>query len=138
MSKHQGGCLSGAVRYEFEAEPLMTAICHCRNCQKQAGSAFSVIMGLPADALRLRGETLAVNQDTVEESGKPVQCYFCRNCGSPIKSEGATAPGLVFIKAGTLDDIAWLTPQMAIWCHSAQPWVKLDPALPGCPRNPQL
>lgn len=136
MSKHQGGCLCGKLRYEFEAEPLMTAICHCRNCQKQAGSAFSVIVGLPADALRLRGETLAVYQDTGEDSGQPVLRYFCRDCGSPIKSEGAAAPGLVFVKAGTLDDITWLAPSMAVWCDSAQPWLRLEPALHSCPRNP--
>ena len=44
-----GGCLCGAVRYEIEGDPLLSAVCHCRNCQKQAGSAMSVLIGV-ADA----------------------------------------------------------------------------------------
>lgn len=138
MSKHEGGCLCGGVRYAFEAEPLLTAVCHCRNCQKQSGSAFSLIVALPAEALRLSGETLAVYQDVGQDSGQPVQRYFCRACGSPIKSEGALAPGLVFVKAGTLDDTTWLAPSMAMWCDSSQPWLHLEPALSACPRNPPL
>ena len=47
-----GGCLCGAVRYESEAEPVLTAVCHCRDCQKQTSSAFSVLVVLPKDSLR--------------------------------------------------------------------------------------
>lgn len=43
MSKIEGGCLCGAVRYTCAAEPVMTAICQCTHCQRQSGSAFSVI-----------------------------------------------------------------------------------------------
>ena len=50
-----GGCLCGAVRYESEAEPVLTAVCHCRDCQKQTSSAFSVLVVLPKDNLRTEG-----------------------------------------------------------------------------------
>ena len=35
MPKLEGGCLCGAVRYTSEAEPALTAVCHCPDCQKQ-------------------------------------------------------------------------------------------------------
>ncbi len=38
MAGLKGGCLCGAVRYSVSAEPAMQAVCHCRNCQRQAGS----------------------------------------------------------------------------------------------------
>jgi hypothetical protein len=34
-----GGCLCGKVRYSATADPAIVAVCHCRNCQKQAGTA---------------------------------------------------------------------------------------------------
>jgi hypothetical protein len=41
--KKTGGCLCGQIRYETKAEPMMTGVCHCKNCQKQGGSAFSTL-----------------------------------------------------------------------------------------------
>ena len=40
----KGGCLCGQVRYTANAEPAFTGVCHCKNCQKQAGSAFSIVV----------------------------------------------------------------------------------------------
>ena len=71
------------------------------------------------------GNSLASFADRGDDSGQPVVRYFCRNCGSPIKSEVAAAPAMDFIKAGTLDDVSWLAPQLAVWCDSAQPWVQM-------------
>jgi hypothetical protein len=136
MSKHGGGCLCGNVRYEFEPDPLFTGICHCRNCQRQAGSAFSVVVAIPETALKITGDSLACFQDRGEDSGQPVLRWFCRDCGSPIKSDLSSAPGISFIKAGTLDDVSWLAPTLEVWCDSAQPWLRLDASLQAFPRGP--
>jgi hypothetical protein len=119
-----GGCLCGQVRYTVAAEPAMMLICHCKNCQKQGGGAFSVNAGVPAAAVTLEGELKTfVDQG---ESGRPVQRRFCGACGSPIFSEIEGAPGMLLIKAGTLDDASVMAPQMEFFCDSAQPWVKLE------------
>jgi hypothetical protein len=120
MSKLTGGCLCGQVRYAAPGDPIFQAVCHCRNCQKQAGSAFSVIVGAPMAALTLTGELSTY--DDQGETGGVVHRRFCPKCGSPVLSEAATAPGLALIKAGTLDDPTWLDPKMHVWCASAQPW----------------
>ena len=51
MAHIEGGCLCGQVRFSGDAEPVFQAICHCKNCQKQAGTAYSVIVGVPRGAL---------------------------------------------------------------------------------------
>ena len=86
MSKVVGSCLCGAVRYESEAEPLMTAICHCDNCQRQSGSAFSIIVGVPAGSLRFEGEERLATYEDRGTSGKAVYRRFCKSCGSPVRS----------------------------------------------------
>lgn len=137
MPKIVGGCLCGSVRYETDAEPMLTAVCHCTHCQKQTSSTFSVNIALPKGSLRTEGQPLAAFED-VGDSGQPVTRRFCPDCGSPIMGEVAAASGLEWLKAGTLDDPSWLRPQMNIWCDSAQPWVVMDDALPAYGGNPPL
>ena len=120
MRKLVGGCLCGKIRYSTDADPIFTAVCHCKNCQKQAGTSFSVIVAVPAPTLSVTGPLKTFN-DT-GDSGKPVHRRFCPDCGSPITTDVEAMPNLTFIKAGTLDDTSWLKPTMEIYCSSAQSW----------------
>ena len=138
MPNSVGGCLCGAVRYESEAEPVLTAVCHCRDCQKQTSSAFSVLVVLPKDSLRTEGGALASVQTVGEDTVLTTTRRFCPECGSAIVSAVGATPELEWLKAGTLDDTSWLRPQMHIWVSSAQPWVSLDDDIPAYERNPPL
>jgi len=135
MPKIAGACLCGSVRYESAADAVMTAVCHCENCQRQTGTAFSIIVGVPAGSLRFEGEeNLATYRDR-GTSGKAVDRRFCRSCGSPVVTAVEVMPALHFIKAGTLHDRSWLRPTAHFWCDSAQPWVELGEGQ-RYPRNP--
>jgi hypothetical protein len=39
---HTGSCQCGAIRYEIRAAPQLVYTCHCTECQRPTGSAFSV------------------------------------------------------------------------------------------------
>jgi hypothetical protein len=118
-----GGCLCGQVRYSVNIEPVFQVACHCVHCQKQSGSAFSVNLGVPADAFTLGGELKTYVDHG--EIGRPVLRRFCPNCGSSILSEIQRDPGLVILKAGTLDDSSIVRPQRHIFCDSRQGWFAL-------------
>ena len=117
MRKMTGGCLCGQVRYSATAEPAIVAVCHCKNCQKQTGTAFSVVIGVPRSAISTFHDT--------GDSGQSVDRNFCSECGSPISSDVAVMQDIVFIKAGTLDDTTWLDPKMHVYCDSAQNWTPI-------------
>jgi len=112
--------LCGSVRYSSDAQPKMTAICHCRSCQKAGGCGYSVIVAVPTDSIPLEGAPRSYA--TVGTSGQPVTRRFCSDCGSPCFAEAAAFAGLSFIKGGSRDDPSWLEPTLHIWCDSAQPW----------------
>lgn len=122
-----GGCLCGAVRYELTADPQMSLNCHCKNCQRQAGSAFSVIIGVPEGSVEVTGEVKTYVDHG--DSGGRVQRQFCPNCGSPLFSLVDSAPGMVWVKAGTLDDTSSLNPAMNIFAKSKQAWLELGDIL---------
>ena len=125
-----GGCLCGAIRYELANPPGAAVICHCKNCQKQAGSAFSTIVGTSdADFSITQGQTKDyVDQET--DSGNKVHRHFCGDCGSPIYSALDAQPGAVYVKSGTLDDTSSFQPQVHVWCSTKQPWVELPDGTP--------
>jgi hypothetical protein len=109
---------------------MATLLCHCTDCQRQTGTAFSIVVGVEREALHVDG---AVGSFTTvgEDTGEAVHRQFCTACGSPIVSLPDATPDLAFIKAGTLNDRSWLEPEMEIWCRSAHPYVTFDDELRG-------
>ena len=135
MSKIKGGCLCGQVRYESTSKPLVSAACHCTNCRKQSGTAYSVIIGVSSDSLAISGDSLRTFND-VGSSGQPVERKFCSTCGSPLFSRG-TKEDILYIKAGSLDDSDWVKPNVEIWCDSQVSWSNLKKDMASFPTSPR-
>lgn len=131
---HTGRCLCGEIQYKFDVAPLMAGVCHCKNCQRQAGSAFSTLYGVPKSEFSMTG-TPKLYQDTDTDSGNTVDRYFCGTCGSPIYSAIASQPDAIFLKTGTLDDTSGFTPQFQVYCATKQDWVQLVDEVPQVARG---
>lgn len=129
-----GGCNCGAVRYTISSAPASVAICHCRNCQRQSGGAFSINLVVARAAMQIRGELLSY-EDRDTESGAPVDRQSCARCGSQILSILSSAPELAIVKAGTADEPERFEPTIHVWTSSALPWVEIPPDLPQFPQN---
>ena len=133
---NSGGCLCGQVSYSVEGEPVMNFLCHCKNCQKQSGSAFSINLVYPKSQFMHEGP-ISSYADT-SKSGSPVFRHFCTNCGSPIFSLVPTLPDIVVLKVGTIDDNSSYVPAAEIWCASQQNWVSFEKDYPKFPESPPL
>jgi hypothetical protein len=114
-----GGCQCGEVRYRFEGEPIELTVCHCRDCQRQSGSAFGMSLFVPADAFKLLSGTLKYFE-VVCDSGRKKSCAFCPSCGTRIYHRTGAD---ISIKAGTLDNTSSLRPTAHYWTGRKQPWV---------------
>jgi hypothetical protein len=129
-----GGCLCGQVRYETKSAPLMTGICHCKNCQKQAGSAFSTLAAFQKTDIEFTGD-LSLYADGDTDTGNTVSRYFCGTCGSPIYSAIPSQPDMAYLKTGTLDDTDGFIVMFHCWSSTKQDWVELSPDVPAFPQN---
>jgi hypothetical protein len=128
MAKLTGHCLCGSVTYTADSDPLITAICHCHNCQRQTGSTYSLVVAVPRASVTLEGTTIATFDTVTESTGTPSHRRFCSNCGSPLVTFADAAPDLAFIKAGTLDDRAQLNPTVEVHCASGFQYAMSDGA----------
>ncbi len=122
MSQLTGACLCGAVRYTTSAEPIISGVCHCRDCQRFTGSAFGALVAVPKEALTITGTMKTFTSQG--GSGKPVLRHFCPECGSSIAAEPGSVPGRINLNIGTLDDPKSVTPALEIFCDGALPWVQ--------------
>jgi hypothetical protein len=133
-SEFFGGCLCGSVRYACAAKPLMMVNCHCRDCQRAGGGAYSPTVVVPAGSLRIIQGEVKLYRVSVE-NGNEASRAFCGACGSQIYAFSSGRSEFVGIKAGSLDDPSWYHPVKDVWVSSAQPWDCLDPAVPKIPKD---
>lgn len=100
MNVYTGSCLCGGIQYEIQGDLAPVQICHCQQCRKAQGSALVTNIPVPTDQFAMtRGEDLL----TSYESSPGKERIFCSRCGSPVISRLDKLPGVVRIRAGTLD-----------------------------------
>ena len=122
----EGGCACGAVRYTLKNSPLIAHACHCRDCQKQSGSAFVINLWIERKFVDTRGAAPIAFRVPPGSSGKPHDVLRCAKCGTALWSRYHAAPGdTVLLRAGTLDDPAAVTPDVHIFARSKVPWLEL-------------
>jgi hypothetical protein len=119
MPKYEGACYCGSLRYAIAGDPLNTAICHCKSCQRQTGSTFSVITSVPRGSLSMEGSV--ATYEITGDNGAVSRRYFCAKCGSPIAIDPATIPAVTFLSVGTLDDTSWVKPEVQLCAKALSP-----------------
>ena len=120
-----GHCLCGQITYELSGDIIATAVCHCDQCQRQSGGAFSLNLIALEPQLNVSG-SLSTFEDRGEHGDAVyVHRHFCGDCGSPIYSAMVEPAGAIAVKVGTLDDRSEVVPTVEVWCEHKQPWVDL-------------
>lgn len=129
-----GQCLCGAVRYRGDAEPQFQGKCYCTDCRKTSAAGHAAMMGFAADAIRFTGDVREFHSKA--DSGADVTRAFCPTCGTGIYSRNSKMPGLIFLRASTLDDPNLFAPQMIVWAARAPAWDPVNPGVPAFAERP--
>jgi len=125
----EGGCACGEVRYRLKGKPMFVHCCHCRDCQRQTGSAFVLNAIYEDDRIELlAGEPAPATVPA--PSGRPHDIYRCPSCRTALWSDYGRRR-LRFVRVGTLDDASALPPDVHIFTRSKLPWVGLPAGTPA-------
>jgi len=122
----EGGCQCGAVRYRLNASPKSVYNCHCKDCQRFSGAAWSMSMVTSASNVEQLSGALAI-YEKVSDSGRVVLMKFCAHCHGWLWNVPQAAPDMMVLRAGSLDNLDWAQPVGNIWTDSKAAWVKIDP-----------
>ena len=127
-----GGCGCGAVRYVLALDGLpSTYACHCRDCQTWSGSAFNQVAVLAEDKLTVTGPVEIY--ELASPGGRVSRQRVCGTCHARIYSTNSARPGLVALRAGTLDGSDALDVVAHIWAARKQSWITIPDGVPAWP-----
>ncbi|QRI63554.1 GFA family protein [Shinella sp. PSBB067] len=111
MTEFSGKCLCGQVRISVRGEPLRVGICHCMDCRKESGSAFTFYAVWPDGQFAREGET-------AEFRGQ----RFCPRCGARLFCADGRE---VEVKLGILSQAPTpLVPRYELWTRRREPWLR--------------
>jgi hypothetical protein len=118
-----GGCYCGRVRYRMHGDPITVNACHCRDCQRLTGSAFAINAMIERDRVDLLAGL------PVADAEGAIRCPHCRTllwASHPMFGEG-----IVFLRAGTLDENERIVPEHHFFVRSRHPWVTVPKGVPA-------
>lgn len=124
-----GSCVCGAVSYRAQGEAFYVGNCYCRCCRKESGTGHATDLALAEEAVAVTGEL--TRHTRIADSGAAIESHFCPRCGTTIYARAAAFPGVLLIRAGTLDGDTELSPQMNLFVGHAPAWDPPSPMLPG-------
>lgn len=134
MTRHEGGCLCGKVRYATLGPPARVTVCHCRFCQRATGSAYLIEPVFDAGNFVLLSGAPKTYDHVSEGSGKVVHVHFCAECGTKLWLSFERFPDAVGVYAGTFDDPSWFPMDPAtskhIFLGVARPDTFIPPGVP--------
>jgi len=123
-----GGCLCGAIRYQAEADPMRTVICHCTICRRESGAPMMCFVHFPAEAFRwLSGAPKRYRSSANAERG------FCPLCGSTLTMHESVLGDRVQVALGSLDTPERAEPDDHVWTRQQLPWLHIEDDLPRFP-----
>jgi hypothetical protein len=126
-----GGCRCGAVRYEIAVDDLPRAYaCHCHQCQRWSGSAFSQQILVAEAALSVTGPIVDYRRTTEDRT---THQRMCGECHARIYNTNTRRPGVAVVRAGTLDRSEELDCVLHIFTDSRQRWMVLPDGVPSYP-----
>ena len=118
--------MCGAVRFTAQGSPNWVAHCHCSDCRRANGAAFSTYVGFPQTAVRFNNDKPAGRQ-----SSPGVVRRFCPLCGTPVSYESTRWADEVHLFVCTFDDPDWFAPTVHVYVSEQVSWLRMADGLPS-------
>lgn len=129
MKRLHGRCLCGAVEMTVTDAFEYVGYCHCSECRRFSGSAFSAFGRIAKSAVQI-----VKGRDDIRHYAKSAQTVlgFCAHCGSSLYADKPGSDRL-HLRLGVLDEAPAMTPQAHAHVASKAAWFTIGDDLPQFP-----
>jgi hypothetical protein len=121
MEAREAQCACGKLRAVVRGDPVRLSVCHCDQCKRRTGSAFSWNATFVAADVAVHGP--AQTYARTSEEGFWARHSFCGECGVFVFYEIELRPGLISIPAGAFADAGFPAPSVQVYDKRACPWL---------------
>ncbi len=121
MIERVATCRCGQLRAKCTGEPVRVSVCHCLECQKRSGSAFSAQARWPEEHVEVTGEFREWSQ--LGDSGGCGTFRFCPECGATLAYVIDAMPGLIAVAIGAFADPNFPPPRFSVYEGRKHSWV---------------
>jgi hypothetical protein len=139
IKTRKASCICGQLSVTCVGpDPERISLCHCKNCQKQTGSAFAIQATFPKEQVTIEGKSTAwkfpvegatpVTYRNCSRSGATF--YFCPVCGSTVYYMLVETPDNIGVKVGAFTDPTFPPPMISGFEEYRFPWAMNVAALP--------
>jgi hypothetical protein len=131
MTSRRAQCSCGQLAAVCTGDPVRVSVCHCLDCKRRSGSAFSNNARFPEDRVTFQGRSKEYTR--ISDAGSRVSYFFCPECGTTVHYKIDVQPGLVAIPVGAFADLSFPAPFLSFYHASRRyPWVGIDAAPLEC------
>jgi hypothetical protein len=126
-----GGCLCGAVRYEVDGSLGEVRYCHCNQCRRATGTAFTANARIPAAAFHMIAGAGSLGEYRTPRGVRA----FCSVCASPIFARVDAEPEWIRVRIGGFAGELDVRITAHVWVASKSSWYEIADALPQYPES---
>ncbi|NNL65664.1 MAG: GFA family protein [Myxococcales bacterium] len=123
-------CLCGAFRTTVEGSFGEVRYCHCRQCRRGNGSAFSTNARIDRSQWTIEGPREAITEFEFRPGRYKA---FCARCGSPLYARSDADPSDVRVRLGGFEGELDVTITGHVWTDSKAGWHRIEGDLPCHP-----
>jgi hypothetical protein len=117
-------CSCGALSAACHGDPVRVSVCHCLNCKRRSGSAFSYTAGYDAAQVSTSGQHATYRKPG--EEGRWADFHFCPSCGTTVFYEISARPGMISVPAGGFADPGFPEPQFEVFDERRADWCRIE------------
>jgi hypothetical protein len=121
MTTREAKCTCGALSATATGDPIRNSVCHCLDCKRRTGSAFSWNAHWPGERVEISGEAATATRSS--EEGFWCRYHFCPACGVTVWYEIERRPGVISIPVGAFADPDFPPPTVEVYAERRCAWL---------------
>ena len=121
MTTREARCSCGALTVTAVGDPVRNSVCHCLDCKRRTGGAFSWNATFAEDQVTIGGESASYSRTSDE--GFWARHHFCPTCGTSPFYAIERRPGMISIPVGAFADPDFPAPTVEVYGERRCPWL---------------